>query len=81
LPRPSSDLDDVLVVTVHKSFWASPEAGRFPHRVYPCVYFGHGTNLCNSALGSTAPLPNNVEVEWTMPLHAFLERIARATRD
>ena len=29
-------------------------------------------------LGWTAPLPGNVEVEWTMPLHHFLERMARA---
>ena len=50
MPRRSSDLDDVLVVTVRKSFWASPEAERFPHRVYARVFFGHSTNLFNSAL-------------------------------
>jgi glycosyltransferase involved in cell wall biosynthesis len=60
LPRPSADLDDVLVVTVRKSFWASPEAERFPHRVYARVFYGHSTNLLNSlvvfvrALAATA---------------------------
>jgi glycosyltransferase involved in cell wall biosynthesis len=42
-------VDDVLVVTVRKSFWASEEAERFPHRVYARVFFGHSTNLLNSA--------------------------------
>ncbi len=41
-------LDDVLVVTVRKSFWASAEAEAFPHRVYAHVFFGHSTNLANS---------------------------------
>jgi glycosyltransferase involved in cell wall biosynthesis len=40
--------DDVLVVTVRKSFWASPEAEAFPHRVYARVFYGHSTNLLNS---------------------------------
>jgi glycosyltransferase involved in cell wall biosynthesis len=48
LPRPLAELDDVLVVTVRKSFWASPEAERFPHRVYARVFYGHSTNLLNS---------------------------------
>ena len=30
------------------------------------------------SLGWAAQLPDNVNVEWTMPLHAFLERMARA---
>ena len=50
MPHRSSDLDGVLVVTVRKSFWASPEANRFPHRVYARVFFGHSTNLFNSAV-------------------------------
>src|SRR5689334_23295802 len=29
-----SMLDDVLVVTIHKHLWASPEAKIFPHRIY-----------------------------------------------
>jgi glycosyltransferase involved in cell wall biosynthesis len=41
-------LDSVLVVTVRKSFWASLEAERFPHRVYARVHYGHSTNLLNS---------------------------------
>jgi glycosyltransferase involved in cell wall biosynthesis len=48
LPRRSSDLTDVLVVTVRKSFWASAEAERFPHRLYARVFYGHSTNLLNS---------------------------------
>jgi len=44
------ELDDVLVVTVSKSFWASPEAERFPHRVYAQVFYGHSTNLLNSTV-------------------------------
>jgi glycosyltransferase involved in cell wall biosynthesis len=39
---------DVLVVTVRKSFWASPEAERFPNRLYARVFYGHSTNLLNS---------------------------------
>jgi glycosyltransferase involved in cell wall biosynthesis len=50
LPRPSAELDDVLVVTVRKSFWASPEAEVFPHRAYARVLYGHSTNLVNSVL-------------------------------
>jgi glycosyltransferase involved in cell wall biosynthesis len=42
--------DDVVVVTVRKSFWAAPEAEAFPHRVYARVLYGHSTNLLNSAL-------------------------------
>jgi glycosyltransferase involved in cell wall biosynthesis len=48
LRRRSADLDDVLVVTVRKSFWASDEATRFPHRVYAPVFYGHSTNVLNS---------------------------------
>lgn len=43
-------LDGVLVVTVRKSFWASPEAETFPHRVYAHVFFGRSTNLLSSAV-------------------------------
>jgi hypothetical protein len=41
-------LDDVLVVTVRKSFWASPQAEIFPRRIYVRVYYGHSTHLANS---------------------------------
>jgi glycosyltransferase involved in cell wall biosynthesis len=51
LPHRSADLGDVLVVTVRKSFWASPEAERFPHRVYARVFYGHSTGLLNSVVG------------------------------
>lgn len=43
-----SGLDDVLVVTVRKSFWASPEAERWPRRLYASVFYGHSTNFVNS---------------------------------
>ena len=43
-------LEDVLVVTVRKSFWASPEAERFPRRVHARVLYGHSTALGNSLL-------------------------------
>jgi glycosyltransferase involved in cell wall biosynthesis len=45
-----SALDDVLVVTVRKSFWASLEAARWPRRLYARVFYGHSTNLFNSLL-------------------------------
>jgi glycosyltransferase involved in cell wall biosynthesis len=50
LAHRSAELDSVLVVTVRKSFWASPEAERFPHRVYARVFYGHSTNLLNSVV-------------------------------
>ncbi len=40
-----SELDDVLVVTVRKSFWASSEAERWPRRLYARVYRGHSSEL------------------------------------
>jgi glycosyltransferase involved in cell wall biosynthesis len=45
-----SGLRDVLVVTVRKSFWASPEAELWPRRLYARVLYGHSTNLVNSTL-------------------------------
>ena len=50
MPRRSPDLGDVVVVTVRKSFWASPDAERFPHRVYARVFRGHSTSLVNSGV-------------------------------
>lgn len=44
----SAAADDVLVVTVRKSFWASPEAEAFPRRIYTRVFYGHSTALLNS---------------------------------
>jgi glycosyltransferase involved in cell wall biosynthesis len=43
-----SILDETVVVTVRKGFWASTEAQAFPHRIYARVFFGHSTNLLNS---------------------------------
>jgi glycosyltransferase involved in cell wall biosynthesis len=43
-----AELDDVLVVTVRKSFWASQEAERFPRRLYARVFYGHSTSFLNS---------------------------------
>jgi glycosyltransferase involved in cell wall biosynthesis len=48
-PRAGADrLRDVLVVTVRKSFWASPECEIFPHRLYAPIVRGHSTNLLNT---------------------------------
>jgi glycosyltransferase involved in cell wall biosynthesis len=43
-------LDDVVVLTFRKSFWASAEANRFPHRVYGSIVVGHSTNALNTLL-------------------------------
>ena len=49
LSLPAGDrLRDVLVVTVRKSFWASPECEIFPHRVYAPIVWGHSTNYLNT---------------------------------
>jgi glycosyltransferase involved in cell wall biosynthesis len=45
-----SPLDRVLVLTFRKGFWASPYAGRFPHRVYGSILRGHSTSLPNTFL-------------------------------
>jgi glycosyltransferase involved in cell wall biosynthesis len=45
-----SALGDVLVVTVRKSFWASPEAEAWPRRVEARVLFGHSSNVVSSLL-------------------------------
>jgi glycosyltransferase involved in cell wall biosynthesis len=50
-PRAGAErLRDVLVVTVRKSFWASPECEIFPHRVYARIVWGHSTNYLNTAV-------------------------------
>lgn len=43
-------LRDVLVVTVRKSFWASPECEIFPRRMYARILWGHSTNFLNTAV-------------------------------
>jgi glycosyltransferase involved in cell wall biosynthesis len=43
-------LDNVLVITVRKSFWASREAERFPNRIYTRILYGRSGNLTNSLL-------------------------------
>jgi hypothetical protein len=50
VPAPDPDLRDVLVVTVRKSFWASPECEAFPNRVYARTLWGHSTNLLNTVV-------------------------------
>jgi glycosyltransferase involved in cell wall biosynthesis len=45
-----SSLEDVLVLTFRKSFWASSEAERFPHRVHGSIVTGHSTNALNTLL-------------------------------
>lgn len=41
-------LNDTVVVTVRKSFWASRECGIFPNRIYTKIFFGYSQNLVNS---------------------------------
>jgi UDP:flavonoid glycosyltransferase YjiC (YdhE family) len=43
-------LRGVLVVTVRKSFWASPESGIFPNRVFAPTVAGHSTSGLNTIL-------------------------------
>lgn len=43
-------LDDVLVVTYRKSFWASRECEVFPRRLYGRIVYGHSTHWSNTAL-------------------------------
>lgn len=43
-------LNDVLVVTTRKSFWASQESEIFPHRLYTRIVYGHSSNRLNSLL-------------------------------
>ena len=40
----------MLVLTVRKSFWASPESEAFPHRVFVPTVVGHSTSLVNTLL-------------------------------
>jgi hypothetical protein len=50
MPARQPSLERVLVLTFRKSFWASPEAERFPHRVVGRIVVGHSTNALNTAL-------------------------------
>jgi glycosyltransferase involved in cell wall biosynthesis len=43
-------LRDVLVLTVRKSFWASPESEVFPNRVFAPTVAGHSTSAVNTTL-------------------------------
>jgi len=43
-------LDQVLVLTVRKSFWASPECEIFPNRLYTRIVIGYSQNILNSLL-------------------------------
>lgn len=48
-PQPNHRaLDDVLVLTVRKYFWASRECEVFPNRLYTRIFYGHSQNLVNS---------------------------------
>src|SRR5262245_31371511 len=48
--KDADGLDGVVVLTFRKSFWASVEAERFPHRVYGSIMAGHSTNALNTLL-------------------------------
>jgi glycosyltransferase involved in cell wall biosynthesis len=43
-------LRDVLVLTVRKSFWASPESEIFPNRLFAPTVAGHSTSRVNTVL-------------------------------
>ena len=43
-------LDQVLVLTLRKSFWASPECEMFPNRLYTRIVIGYSQNILNSML-------------------------------
>ena len=45
---PSGRLDDVLVLTVCKSFWNSEECRVFPRRIYARILYGRSQNLLNT---------------------------------
>ena len=49
-PAGDERLRDVLVLTVRKSFWASPESEAFPRRVFVPTVVGHSQSLVNTAL-------------------------------
>jgi glycosyltransferase involved in cell wall biosynthesis len=49
-PTHDRRLRDVLVLTVRKSFWSSPESEIFPNRVFVPTVVGHSTSLVNTAL-------------------------------
>jgi len=49
-PPAGDPLRDVLVLTTRKSFWASPESHRFPHRVYSPSVHGGSTSRTNTVL-------------------------------
>ncbi len=50
-------LEDVLVVTVRKSFWASPECQIFPNRLYATRLWGYSQTRVNTALTFLRALP------------------------
>jgi glycosyltransferase involved in cell wall biosynthesis len=42
-------IDDILIITIHKGFWASPEAEIFPRRIYWKPFSSHSTSFNNTA--------------------------------
>lgn len=70
-----SGLDDVLVVTVRKSFWASPEAEAFPRRLYARVLWGHSSGRLNSLLVTLRVL---VAIRLRRPRLVVLGSVERA---
>ena len=71
----SRGLDDVLVVTVRKSYWASCEAEAFPRRLYEWILCGRSTNLLNSVVITARAL---VVVMATRPKVVVLGSVERA---
>lgn len=68
-------LEDVLVVTYRKSFWASREAERFPHRVYGKGVVGHSTNVLNTGLLAIKALVALIRVRPRLVLFGSAHRL------
>lgn len=47
---PTLLMEEVLVLTFRKGFWASPECEDFPRRLYGRIVYGHSTNWVNTVL-------------------------------
>jgi glycosyltransferase involved in cell wall biosynthesis len=73
--RSVSTLDDVLVVTVRKSFWASREAEVFPHRLYARLVLGASTTFLNAFLIFARAL---LAIAWRRPRVVLLGSVERA---
>jgi glycosyltransferase involved in cell wall biosynthesis len=68
----------VLVLTVRKSFWASPESETFPNRVFVPSIFGHSTSLTNTLAMAARALRAVVRVRPRLILVGSAHRLVPA---